>query len=249
MTQRLKRIILDRVDTTNLYLERQLASGDLTERWCLAHQQTAGVGRRGRAWVSDAGNFTASCLVFPALEIKDMPNVSFAAALGLREALIACGVPSEKISLKWPNDVLLKGRKLSGILLQSVRYGSQTGIIIGIGVNLATAPNETEIEQGATPPIALASVQENVPTPIDFLDALEPCFLSWVRTLEQEGFAPLRTQWLAHAKGVGAPIIARLPDREERGIFEDLDPTGALLLRTSKGVLALSAADIYFGPK
>lgn len=215
--------------------------------WLLALHQTAGRGRRGRAWSMPPGNFAASLTLRPDGPVDQIALRSFTASLALRDALIAVGCPAEALSLKWPNDVLLNGRKLAGILLESVGdgKGGVSHLIIGIGVNLAAVPEAATLEPQALPPVSLRAVDVTA-TPEDLLDALAPAFARHEASLATYGFGPTRTAWLSHSARLGAVITARLPHEEITGTFTDVDAAGNLVLETSKGPRRIAAADIYF---
>lgn len=212
--------------------------------WVLALSQTAAKGRRGRAWLMPAGNFAASLTMRPSGPVAQIALRSFVAAIALREALIAVGCPAGALSLKWPNDVLLNGGKLAGILLESLGdgRGGVSHLIIGIGVNIAHAPAPAQVEPAALIPVSLGL---NV-TPEALLDALAPAFAAREHSLATYGFGPTRTEWLAHAARIGEVITARLPNEEVTGTFRTIDELGNLILETSKGPRAIAAADIYF---
>lgn len=212
--------------------------------WVLALSQTAAKGRRGRAWSMPPGNFAASLTMQPSGPVEQVALRSFVAALALRDALIAIGTDPEILSLKWPNDVLLNGGKLAGILLESLGdgRGGVSHLIIGIGVNLVAAPTSAQVEPGAMVPVALASNA----TPETLLNALAPAFAAREHSLATYGFSPTRTEWLAHAARIGEVITARLPNEEVTGTFRTIDASGNLILETPKGPRAIAAAEIYF---
>ena len=234
------RLILAEVDSTMAEAQRRLP-GLAGPGWILAHRQTAGRGRRGRGWGDPGGNFAATLV----LRLDEAPARlalrSFVAALALRDALVALGVPEGALALKWPNDVLLNGGKLSGILLES----PGTGVLsIGIGVNLANAPAP---EPGAAfAPVSLAAETGLAVAPETLLDHLAPAFALWDRRLRDFGFAPVKAAFLRHAVRLGQPLIARTHAAEHTGTFETLDDDGALVLRTAQGRLSIPAADIFF---
>jgi BirA family transcriptional regulator, biotin operon repressor / biotin---[acetyl-CoA-carboxylase] ligase len=235
------REIHDRLDSTNAEALRRAAAGETGPLWILAREQTAARGRRGRAWSAPAGNFGASLLMRPP---GDRALRSFVAALGLYDAMVAVTGRPELFALKWPNDVLLSGGKLAGILLEAVNGGA---LVVGVGVNLATAPEPSTLEPGAVPPVSLRAATGLGVTAEEFLDQLAPAVAGWEDRLVDEGFAPLRAAWLARATRLGEPIVARLPDRTLSGRFETVDASGALVLATEGGRVVLPAADITFG--
>jgi BirA family transcriptional regulator, biotin operon repressor / biotin---[acetyl-CoA-carboxylase] ligase len=207
--------------------------------WVLADEQTAGRGRRARAWISPKGNLHAS-LVMPAP--VDPALRSFVAALALFDALArVTGLPAT-LSLKWPNDVLLNGGKVAGILLE----GSGAQLVIGFGVNLVAGPTPDSIESGAVPPASVLAETGLRVEPARMLDALAPAFAAWEARLTAEGFAPLRSAWLSRAAHLGQPIRARTMTADHHGTFAGIDASGALILRTGQGDLAIPAADVFF---
>lgn len=212
--------------------------------WILALRQVSGRGRRGRAWRDPEGNFAATYLSRPEGAPDQAAQRSFVAALALHEALVQLTGRPEAFSLKWPNDVLLHGGKLAGILLESLGKGGQVGCLaIGIGVNLRAAP---EAEPGAVPPVSLMGETGVAVSPEAFLDLLAPAYARWEAQLVAYGFAPIRTAWLERAARLGGQITARTLQAEETGVFEGIDASGALVLRTSAGRKSIPAADVFF---
>jgi BirA family biotin operon repressor/biotin-[acetyl-CoA-carboxylase] ligase len=235
-----RRDVLSETDSTNAEALRRAAAGDAGPVWILARRQSAARGRRGRAWSAPEGNFGATLLMRP----DGNPALrSFVAALGLHDALVAATGRAGLFALKWPNDVLLSGRKLAGILLETGPAGT---LAIGVGVNLASAPERAHLEPGAVAPASLAGATGIRVAPEDFLDLLAPAVAAWEARLVAEGFEPLRAAWLARATRIGQEITARLPGREISGRFETVDPTGALVLATADGRVALPAGEIFF---
>lgn len=203
--------------------------------WILARQQTAARGRRGRAWAQGQGNFAATLVMHT--EPQRAALHSFVAALALYDALSALG--ADRLALKWPNDVLLGGGKVAGILLEML---PRQVLAVGIGVNLAHAPEAHEVEPGATPPVTLG-----IPTdPVTLLDQLDPAFDHWAGRLAQDGFAPVRDAWLARAARLGEVIRARTVTEDHTGTFETVDNDGCLVLSTAKARLRIPAAEVYF---
>ncbi len=238
--------MLDSVDSTNAYVQRLLP--DLTgPAWVLAAEQTAGRGRRGRPWISPRGNFYASLILRPSEAPEQVALRSFAAALALRDACAALTGLPEVFALKWPNDVLLNGGKLAGILLESGGVGGKLShLVIGIGVNLIAAPPAEAVENGALPPVSLLSETGKRITPEAFLDALAPAYAHWEAVFTGAGFAPLRVEWLRHAAKLGEQIRARTGTETREGIFQTIDASGALILRMPQGEVAIPAAEVFF---
>jgi BirA family biotin operon repressor/biotin-[acetyl-CoA-carboxylase] ligase len=242
------REVLAEIDSTSAEALRRAAAGAPAPVWIMALHQTSARGRRGRPWASLPGNFAASLMMRPPGPPALAALRSFVAALGLYDALLAATGRAELFSLKWPNDVLLSGKKLAGILLETGgRPDAPLALAIGIGVNLAAAPGEAEIEPGATKPIDLRSGAGVSIAPEAFLDLLAPAVAHWEARLVNEGFAPLRNAWLARAARLGESVTARLPGREIDGRFETIDDSGALVLMTPQGRVSLPAAEIHFG--
>jgi BirA family transcriptional regulator, biotin operon repressor / biotin---[acetyl-CoA-carboxylase] ligase len=215
--------------------------------WIFAEAQTAGRGRRARPWSSPRGNFYGTFVMNPTEEAERVALRSFAAALALRDALVSVtGLPGS-FALKWPNDVLLNGGKVAGILLESAALGSPSATLcIGIGVNLITAPDPAAIEPGAVLPVSLLAETGLRIMPDAFLAALAPAYAHWEKTFTAEGFAPLREAWLANAARLGEVIRARTGGEEREGVFDTIDIHGNLILKMTAGVVAISAADVFF---
>ncbi|MDP2086149.1 MAG: biotin--[acetyl-CoA-carboxylase] ligase [Gemmobacter sp.] len=240
------RVILAETDTTLAEAARRAALGE-GPCWILAGFQTAGRGRRGRPWVSPRGNFHATLLMRPKGGPSEAALRSFVAALALRDALVRLTGLSQAFALKWPNDLLLNGGKVSGILLESL--GSQGGVdhlAVGIGVNLIAAPSPDQVEPGAVPPVSVLGETGVRIAPEALLDAVAPAFAAQEAALAQGGFAPIRAAWLAHAARLGEAITARTGTTTRHGIFDTIDPSGALVLRTPTGLETIPAADIHF---
>lgn len=240
------RRVLAEVDST-LDEARRIAASLAGPEWILALRQTKARGRRGRTWANPEGNFAATLV----LRTQEPPGVaalrSFVTALALRDALVAVGCPSDMLSLKWPNDVLLDGGKLAGILLESVAAsGGGLHLSIGIGVNLRAAPDATSVEPGAVRPVSLLGETGCDVAPEAFLDALAQAYGAWEDRFTTYGFAPIRTAWLAQAARLGTVITARTGAEEISGTFRDVDIEGQLVLETAKSVRHIPAADVFF---
>ena len=215
--------------------------------WILAGRQTAGRGRRSRPWASPPGNFHGTLVLKPAEPPETVALRSFAAALALRDALVSLTALPDSLTLKWPNDVLMNGGKIAGILLESQGLGQADPVLcIGIGVNLIAAPDASQVEPGAVPPVSLLAETGLRVTPEALLDALAPAYARWEATFTTQGFAPLRTAWLDKAARRGEAIRARTGTVTRDGIFDSIDASGNLILRTTAGPLAIPAAEVFF---
>ena len=240
----IRRIVLEETSSTNDVASEMGRRGE-SAAWVFAKRQTHAKGRRGRAWLSGDDNFAASLLLWPDAPIEVFAQLSFATALALFDTIQNFKGP-EGLSLKWPNDVLQDGRKISGILLETTQIGDKSGLVIGIGVNLNRSPDHNELEERSLEPTHLGAYTSSKIAPEAFLDLLALNMDTWVTRWTRDGFAPVRESWLARASGLGANIVARLPDKTLHGTFEDVDHEGNLILRTSQGAVVLPAGDIYF---
>lgn len=240
------RHVLAVVDSTNSHAMR-LAPSLTGPAWFLGLQQTAGRGRRARPWSSPAGNFYATLALQPTEPPEQIALRSFAAALALRDAFVELSDLPQCFALKWPNDVLLNGGKVAGILLESVAAGpGRHHLAIGIGVNLVGAPDPASVEAGAVPPVSVLSETGLRITPERFLDTLAATYARREQQFIEAGFAPLRADWLANAARLGEVIRARTGNDTREGVFETIDPAGNLILRMSDGPVAISAAEVFF---
>lgn len=231
----------EEIDSTNEEARRLIAAGETGPVWLTASRQTAGRGRRGRAWESAGGNLAATLLLRPAGQQAQWAELSFAAAIATAD-MAAALAPGARIALKWPNDVLADSKKLAGILLETGN-GPKPALAIGIGVNLAHHPEGTEF-----PATSLAALGSKPPSAQDALGLLATGFARWYEVWRADGFAPVRDAWLARAAGLGTRIRARLATEERSGMFEGIDDRGALLLNEGLGrTSVLPAADIFFG--
>jgi len=229
--------LLEVGSTNDWLLER---AGDLEDgHWVVAGRQTAGRGRRGRVWRDGAGNLMASVLVKPQPGEGAVQQLSFVAALALWDALLESSTShfSERLKLKWPNDLLLDGRKVSGILLE--RGGDP--LVIGFGVNIADAPDDVE-----RPAIALSATGIAAPLPAALLDLLAAAFASRRAEWRTLGFAPIRDAWLARAGGIGERMAAWLGTETLTGLYEGIESDGALSLRLDDGrIRAVHAGEVF----
>ena len=232
------------LDSTNAEARRRAEAGEAGPVWITAERQTAGRGRRGRAWSTETGNLAATLLTTTDAPPAEAAQLSFVAALAAADLADTClGVGAAR--LKWPNDVLVSGRKAVGILVESgSRPDGRLWLAIGIGINLAHAPSDVD-----RPATSFAEhMAGHAPQPLDALEVLATRFEAWRKLWATQGFAPIATGWTARAHGLGEPCEARLPNRTISGVAEGLDPDGALRLRLDDGALErITAGDVFFG--
>ena len=213
--------------------------------WIMAHEQTAAHGRRGRPWANPVGNFAATLLMPVGADPAQAALRSFSMAVALRQTL-AMTAPADQLSLKWPNDVLLGGGKVAGILLEAHGTGPHLGwLSIGVGVNLVSAPRIDQVEEGAFRPVA-ASEFGKPHSAQDFLFWLASHFADQERVFEKFGFDPIRRLWMSHAARLDETITARLPNEDITGRFDTVDESGYLVIDTDDGLRKIAAADVYF---
>lgn len=240
------RQVLATTDSTNAHALRE-APVLQGPTWFLGLEQTAGRGRRARAWASPKGNFHGTLLLFPKESADLVALRSFAAALALRDAFVALTGLPDVFTLKWPNDVLLNGAKVAGILLEAASSGAGVqALAIGIGVNLIAHPDASVMEEGALPATSLLAETGLRIVPETFLTALATAYAQWEAVFTAQGFAPLREAWLSHAARIGEPIRARTGKDTHYGTFETIDSSGNLILTTATGQLAIPAAEVFF---
>jgi BirA family biotin operon repressor/biotin-[acetyl-CoA-carboxylase] ligase len=241
------RLILEDTDSTNAEARRMAERGETGPLWIVARRQSAGRGRRGREWSSETGNLAATLLTVVHRPPAEAAQLTFVAALAVADLLDAYAPPA-LVSIKWPNDVMLDGKKASGILLESGAHDSGgLWLAVGIGVNLAHAPTGTE-----RPATALADhLRGDVGAPPSIeraAEALAQAFATWMDRWMTLGFQPVLDAWAARAPGLHGPCTARLSHETLTGQAEGVEPDGALRLRLPSGDLRrISAGDVFFG--
>jgi BirA family biotin operon repressor/biotin-[acetyl-CoA-carboxylase] ligase len=230
------------VGSTNDEATRLARSGAEQGTLVWALEQTAGRGRRGRAWSSPRGNLYASLVLRPACPLEQGAQLGFVAALAVGDALAGLVPGLREPALKWPNDVLVGGSKIAGVLLESEigEKGNLAFLIVGVGINLVSAPTDAEF-----PATSILGEGHRPPEPMAMLEAFAPHFDSWARCWRAEGFATVRSAWRARARGLGEPIRVRLETATLHGRFADIDHRGVLLLDTPDGRRRISVGDVF----
>lgn len=238
-------VVKERVESTNATARQLVEKGVTSPTIVWAYEQKAGRGRRGRAWDSPPGNLYISFILPPEGEIQTASEFGFAAALAVADALerhLPQGMP---VTIKWPNDILVQGAKIGGILLESVptSKGGLAALVLGVGLNIRAAPDNV--------PYRVTCLEAIAETPAfareRLLCAVAHELEGWLTQRRHFGFRVLRNGWLARAKGIGEAITVRLPRETFHGTFVDLSEDGALILRHDNGKeQRIHVGDVFF---
>lgn len=254
-------IDFDSVGSTNSEALAAAAAGDRGGIWFAALAQTAGRGRRGRAWQSPYGNLAASLLIVPDADPAVSATLGFVAGVALQQALSAvlprglvkigldgaegetAGGPA-RIALKWPNDVVADGAKLAGILLEAAkRPDGRHAVVIGFGVNVVAAPEGLPYPATSLRTLGVDRSAEAVFAALS--DSWVDNFSLW---RDGEGVETVLRRWRGAAAGIGAPVVVAQADGVVRGIFEAIDESGRLIVRApDSSRIAITAGDVHFG--
>lgn len=230
------------IDSTNDEAKRRAGEGAPEGTLVWARAQSAGRGRRGRSFISPSGNLYMSILLRPDRPAASAAQLGFAAALALGDAVVPLLPRPEALRYKWPNDVLIDGRKVSGILLESQAAGEGRldWLVVGIGVNVVSYPENVDY-----PAVSLAAAGARAVTVEALLAAVAGRFEHWYERWREEGFRPLRAAWLERVLGLGEVIRVRLQGEETSGRFAGLDEDGALLLEHGATRRRIGAGDVF----
>jgi BirA family biotin operon repressor/biotin-[acetyl-CoA-carboxylase] ligase len=234
------------IGSTNDEALASARSGEPGGLWILADAQNKGKGRAGRVWDSPPGNFYASLLLIDPSLPQKAAELGFVAGVALAHALRALLGGDERLTIKWPNDILHDGRKLAGILLESSQLSdNRFACVAGFGVNCGSHPNIALYP--ATDLLAIAGVPIS---PGAVLEALSAAMAHWLEAWDGGArFDLIRAEWLSLAAGLGGRIrVARYLDSLE-GIFETIDASGRLILETETGRIPIEAADVFLAAR
>jgi BirA family transcriptional regulator, biotin operon repressor / biotin---[acetyl-CoA-carboxylase] ligase len=236
-------VFFDSISSTNDEAKRLARDGAPPGTLVWALEQTAGRGRRGRLWVSPPGNLYTSLILRPDCQMDQAPQLGFVAALAVGGALRAISPRIKQLAYKWPNDVLIGGRKVAGVLLEMElgTAGSPGFLVVGVGVNLVAAPQNTEFPATSVVDEGLDAIPPEV-----MLEQFIQHFQSWEARWRLEGFAPVRTAWLAaSATSSGEPVRARLETATLEGRFLDIGEDGVLFLEVAGERRSISTGDVF----
>lgn len=241
--------IFETVGSTNAVALERAAAGDPGKLWLVSKKQESGRGRRGRAWSTPEGNLASTLLLIETYEMKTAATLGFVAGLSMADALDAVfaatgpAVPP-RIGLKWPNDVLLDGAKLSGILLESSVLGKDLfAIAIGIGTNVVAFPDD--LPYPATSLRASGSKCDAETLFAALSDAWSVNYRIWNGG---RGLDEIRKRWLQRAHGLGQNVTMQVEGRVIEGRFETIDEACRFVIRDDEGArVTVTAGDVYFG--
>lgn len=235
----------EKIGSTSDHCAELAAAGEPGGLAVLALRQTKGRGSRGRGWQSPIGNLSLSVLLRPSGTLSDAGGWPLLTGVAVADALRPLLPDPAALVLKWPNDVVLRGRKLAGILIDTAldNAGGLRWLVIGVGANLAVAPE-------VPGRVAACLRDEGVapPPPEDFARDLLSHLARWHSVLQREGFEAIRAAWLERAHPVGTVLTVAFADQRVDGAFEGLSPEGHLVLQTAAGVRSFSTGEVLFSP-
>jgi len=243
----------DHIGSTNAEAMARARDGERGPMWFVTSEQTAGRGRRHRPWIAPRGNLASSILEVVDVSPAVAATLGFAAGVALEAALQKVSIEASlrsagsdhmKFSLKWPNDVLAGRQKLAGILLEAEAVaGDRLAVVVGIGTNVVAAPEGTQ-----TPATSLAALGVHIGAE-ELFATLSDAWAEFRGIWNNgHGFDEIRRLWLARAAGLGEPVAIQAGGSGVEGIFDTIDDTGWLIVRTADGKLVpISAGDVYFG--
>ncbi len=243
----------DEVGSTSTEAAQAVVAGDAGEVWFAALKQTAGRGRRGRAWETPAGNLAASLMIVPDCDPAIAATLGFVAGVALNRALAATlpaaivrqGIDgASRVALKWPNDVLADGAKLAGILLEAQkRPDARHAVVIGFGVNIVSAPSGLPY-----PATSLSALGVDIEPGTIFEALAEEWVVAYELWDNGRNVADILRLWRASAAGIGAEVAVSRDGEVVRGVFESIDDAGRLIVRGKDDArIAITAGDVHFG--
>jgi BirA family biotin operon repressor/biotin-[acetyl-CoA-carboxylase] ligase len=241
----------ERTGSTNTDAIESARAGERGPIWFVTSEQTAGRGRRQRPWIAPRGNLAASILEVIDIAPAVAATLGFAAGLAEEaalekvsvEAALRLGPDRPRYALKWPNDVLAGGKKLVGIGLEAEVVGNNLAVVVGIGTNVVAAPEGTP-----TPAVSLAELGVQISAE-ELFAALSDAWVEFRGIWDRgRGFAEIRKLWLARAAGLGERVAINTGTMILEGIFDTIDDSGCLIVRTVDGRrLPVAAGEVFFG--
>lgn len=240
------------IGSTNAEALQRARSGERGPLWLVTDTQTAGRGRRQRAWISPPGNLAATIVETIDVQPPVAATLGFAAGLALEAALKAVSMESvmraggssnKTFLLKWPNDVLAGHEKLAGILLEAETIDGQLSVAVGMGTNVTSAPEGTPYPATSLSALGIGASAG------DLFMALSDAWAEYRGIWNNgRGFADIRCLWLERAAGLGESVSIQSGTTTVDGIFETIDDTGCMILAARDGKrIPIAAGDVYFG--
>lgn len=226
------------IGSTNAEARKRAEKGAVDRTVIWASEQTAGRGRHGRDWSSPPGNLYLSVVCRPDCAVSQAPQLGFVVGVAMAGAIRALSdIP---VVLKWPNDLLVDGRKVSGLLLESADdgHGRVAWVVAGIGVNVESHP-ETLVD---TTDLRTLGAEFSVE---DLIEAFLPRLFDLQDAWSRDGFAPIRDQWTTHALPFGTAISVKMPDGAISGHFEGIDAAGNMAVRHDGRLVHVAAGDVF----
>lgn len=240
----------DSIGSTNAEALERARAGERGPLWLVTDLQTAGRGRRQREWISPRGNLAATIVETLDVQPPVAATLGFAAGLSLEAALQTVSMEhrmrsgaSVQFLLKWPNDVLADGKKLSGILLEAETIGGDLAVAVGMGTNVISAPEGTPY-----PATSLAALGITAGAG-DLFMALSDAWAEFRGIWDNgRGFGEIRSRWLDRAAGLGEAVSIQSSGTSVEGIFETIDETGCLIIAGHDGKRTpIAAGDVHLG--
>ena len=243
----------DQIGSTNVEAMGRARAGERGPIWFVTTEQTAGRGRRNRAWIAPRGNLASSILEVMDVAPMTAATLGFAAGLAIEAALRQVSAeagqrsaaPSQAdFALKWPNDVLANGGKIVGLNVEAeAAAGDRLAVVVGIGTNVVAAPEGTP-----TPAISLAALGIEVRAE-DLFVALSDAWVDFRGIWDNgRGFGDIRKAWLSRAAGLGQAVAIASGSSIIEGVFDTIDEQGCMIVQTAAGRrVPVSAGDVYFG--
>lgn len=233
------------IGSTSQTLIDRARNGEPGPLWLIADRQEKGRGRLSRQWDSPAGNLYASFLLDDPSPSGKVAELSFVLSLALRDAVLAAaGLADDRaLELKWPNDLMHYGRKAAGLLLEGGTLGDTPFVVAGFGVNITSHPRQTNHPASDLTAAGYRIDRDGLFGALS--DAVAARVAAWNRG---GGFAEIRVDWLQHAFGRGRQIRVNTLRESFEAVFEEIDESGRLVVRTEAGPRTVSAGDVFILP-
>ena len=238
-------VFLDETESTNSEALKLAKSTD-RPTFVVAKKQTNGRGRIDRSWSDLSGNFSGSILIKIDEDLQNLALRSFVAALSVFDAIDHKIGKEHELLIKWPNDLLLNGKKICGILLETRNFGTISTLVIGIGINLLSSPKLDKTPNVIIKPGSILGETGVKLDPIDFSESIAHHYALRENQFRTMGFSKIREVWMDRAAKLGKKITARTPNFEYQGIFDSVDEKGQLIIINNGEKKKIAAAEIFF---